>query len=250
MILDNFPKVLWINLDKSVARRKYMENLLKWYNLDNHRICAVDGTKHINPDLKRYCISNPKLSPAENACTCSHLLAMQYFVDNMDDDRVIIFEDDVSFDFLNIIPFSWSELEKNFPKNYDIIQLAISTNKINVDNILVKTTPELKYYCSTAYLITKDAAKKILKQYYYRTYGKFNLSVQKYATADSILTSVGHTYSIPIFSYKSTDSTIHPNHLAIHKRSRDQQLILWKNFSENLKEGDLKKYFEEFNKLA
>lgn len=43
MILDNFPKVLWINLNSSEERRSYMENLLKSYNIENTRISAING---------------------------------------------------------------------------------------------------------------------------------------------------------------------------------------------------------------
>lgn len=243
MLLDNFPTVLWINLDKSVARRKYMENLLKWYGLKNIRIKAVNGTNYLNPEIKQYCLPNPKLSQAENACTCSHLMALQYFVTKMEDEKVIIFEDDVSFDFLNLIPFNWSDFEKKIPQDYDIIQLAISTNNINIDNILVKTNPLSKYYCSTAYLITRNAAIKIIDKYYSHIRKKFLLSSSIYATADAIIANTGNTFSIPIFSYKTTDSTIHPNHLKTHAKSRAQQLLVWKNFSENFKEGDLDAYF-------
>ncbi len=248
MLLDNFPKIPWINLDKSVARRKYMESLLKWYGLQNMRIKAVDGTNYLNPEVKRYCMPNPKLSQAENACTCSHLLALQHFVTKMDDEKVIIFEDDVAFDFLNLIPFNWSNFENNLPKDYDVIQLAISTNNIVVDNTLIKTTPASKYYCSTAYLITRNAAIKILEKYFSRTRGKFLLSGHIYVTADAILADTGNTYSIPIFSYKTTDSTVHPNHLKTHARSRNQQLLLWKNFSENFKDEDLNTYFDTYVK--
>lgn len=229
MILDNFPKVLWINLDKSINRRKYMERLLSIHKIVNTRIIAIDGTNSSNTQLYNVCIPNKNLSHAENACTCSHLKAMKYFIDTMDDERIIIFEDDVSFDFLNFIPFNWSEFEKKLPENYEIIQLAITSEKSVVTSKLIRTYPNDKFFCSAAYMITRTAAKKLLERYYSIEENKINLSTQEYATADSMISSSDFTYSIPIFTYKTTNSTIHPKHLYIHNKSRLQQLTMWKN---------------------
>lgn len=226
MILDNFPKVLWINLEKSIDRRKYMEELLNGYGIQHTRIRAINGLDWRDPELKTFCFKNRMISSAENACTCSHFKALQYFVDNITDDKIIIFEDDVSFEFLKYIPYNWSEFEINLPKNYNVVQLAISTTKVVTPN-LVKTNPENNYYCTCAYLITKSAAKQILSNYYLKSYSKFDLSRAVWATADTALYSLPNTYSIPIFTYCAKDSTIHSRHLNAHIDSKQQQLNMW-----------------------
>jgi GR25 family glycosyltransferase involved in LPS biosynthesis len=228
MILNNFPKVLWINLDKSINRRKYMESLLSFYIINNQRITAINGT-NLNSEFDNVCIPNKKLSRAENACTCSHLKAMEYFINNMNDDKIIIFEDDVSFDFLDMIPYNWSDFEKKLPNDYQVIQLAITYENGPIDCVLIKTDPSTKYYCSAAYMITREGAKNLLSRYRSTVDNKFDLSIQEFATADSMISSSGSTYSIPIFTYKTSESTIHPKHSYIHNKSKSQQLIMWKN---------------------
>lgn len=220
MILDNFPMILWINLDRSIERRNYMKKLLR--NLKNTRITAVDGASY---ELYTYCVPNNLLKPAENACTCSHLKALKYFVDKVKEDRVIIFEDDVSFDFLDKIPYNWSDFEKALP-NYNVIQLAISSSEIITTNLVEFQN---KYYGTTAYLITKEAARLILDNYISKTYHKFVLSGRSKATADTVIYSLMNTYSIPIFTYLNKDSTIHPNHLTFHQATKEQQQEAWKN---------------------
>ncbi|XWV25748.1 glycosyltransferase family 25 [Tupanvirus soda lake] len=229
MILDSFPKVLWINLDRSRKRALYMEKLLSEYNITNTRIKAIDGVNIRDPELNNTCFINRTLTRPENACTCSHLKALKYFVENMEDDYVVVFEDDVSFEFLPLIPFNWSDLIKKLPKDFEVIQLAITHENGNIDNILVKTDPSMKYYCSAAYLITKIGAKKLLDRYYSKEYNKIILYSQEHVTADSMLLSTGATYSIPIFTYLTSESTIHPWHLKNHNQSKNQQLELWKN---------------------
>lgn len=247
MILDGFPKILWINLDKSTKRRSYMEKLLNSYNLEHIRIPAIDGTNPKNLEFNNICIPNNNFSSMENACTCSHIMALKYFVENIRDDKIIIFEDDVSFEFLKFIPFNWSDLMNNLPKNYHVIQLAI-THMRTINNYLIKTNPNMKYFCSAAYLITKTGAKKILERYYNPKIDKINLSEQQYITADSMILSVGNTYSIPIFTYKILDSLIHPLHLYIHRLSKKRQILIWMNIMNNLKTFDKNVYFSKFEK--
>lgn len=217
MFLDNFPKVVWINLERCVERKNIMEDLLKSHNIENIRIDAIDGN---NNDLYSICIPNSKLSLAENACTCSHLKALKYFVDQTSEDRIIIFEDDVSFEFLEYIPYNWSVFEEKLPDDYEIVQLAVSRLRGIDAPHLVKVTSEMGYYCSAAYLIKRNAAIKLIKKYYCD--GVINLNIQKYATADSMITGVDFCYSIPIFTYQTTHSIIHPSHLYIHKMSKYQ----------------------------
>ena len=243
MKLDNFPRILWINLDRSADRRKNMEELFDKYNLDHIRIKAVDGQNVT--EMENSCIENAKISRAENACTCSHIMALKYFVENMDDDKIIIFEDDISFEFLEYIPYDWSILDKNLPHNYDIIQLAVTNTRHQHPTILVKVRPNMGYYCSAAYLVTKKAAQKLVEMYYINE--TINLSDKKYATADSMITSM-NSYSISIFSYQTDESEIHENHLSMHRKSKLIQLNAWKLIKNYQDKIDLDQYFASFAK--
>jgi len=247
MILDNFPAVLWINLDRSQNRREYMEKLMEKYCIKNTRIRAIDGLDK-NLELFSVCHPNTKRSKPENACTCSHLTAIKYFVDCIPDDKIIIFEDDVSFEFLELIPFNWSEFEKNLPKDYGLIQLAITRENALVSSNMVKTDPSMKYFCSAAYLITKKTAIELLDKYYSKKTGKIDLANNIYTTADAMIASTGKTYSIPIFTYQSGKSTIHPMHYYIHYRSKQQQHNMWNQIA-NDKTFDNNDYFCNSKKI-
>jgi GR25 family glycosyltransferase involved in LPS biosynthesis len=197
MILDNFPKVLWINLNSSEERRSYMENLLKSYNIENTRISAINGVDSNSNDLD-ICMKHPELSDAENACSCSHLIALRYFIEKTNEDKIVIFEDDVSFEFLEYIPYNWSEFMEHLPKNYKIIQLAV----IGMGRDVYPKLDIINYlYCSTtAYLITRKAAIEILNDYY-PNFEKITLSnkIMGTARADEIIRLYGNTYSIPLY---------------------------------------------------
>ena len=229
MILDNFPRVLWINLDRSAERRSYMEMLLDSHGLNHARIKATDGRNR--KELFDVCRINRKITLPENACTCSHLSALKYFIDNLSEERIIIFEDDVSFDFLELVPYNWSEFEASLPKDYGMIQLAITRNNHVYQNILTTTNPTSGNYCSAAYLIQRTAALSLLEKYFSKELGTYDLSAQEHATADAMITSVDNAYCIPLFTYVIKGSTIHPMHVYNHKKAREAQFTMWNEFA-------------------
>ena len=222
MKLDNFPLILWINLDHSVDRKKYMEFILEKHNLRNVRISAIDGVND-KSKLNQICDVNPIISPAENACTCSHLKALQYFINETNEERVIIFEDDVSFEFLEYIPFDWSIFEEKLPKNYNIIQLAVTDDKNVFQKFII---PRNKNYCSTnAYLITRHAAKEIIKKYIIDN--RYILNNKEKCVADDAIYNINDVYVIPIFTGLNKNSIIHPSHLYYQQKSKRSQLKMW-----------------------
>ena len=225
MILDDFPKILWINLDGSVERRKYMETLLESRKLDAIRIPAING-ELLDIEFRNFCVPNRLYYTRENACTCSHLKALRYFIEKMSDEKIIVFEDDVSFEFLEFVPFNWSQLILMLPKNYNIVQLATSAAKVSLD--ITEINADSKSYGTVAYLITRTAAMQLLDKYYSKKFGKFILRNQIWVTADSALYSLPATYRVPIFTYTNSDSTIHSIHLQKHANSKQQQLELWR----------------------
>lgn len=241
MKLDNFPKVLWINLDRNPMRRLYMNELLTKHNINHKRIKAIDGSDL--SDINKICpnIVNT-LHNNVCACTCSHLKALKYFVQKMSDNEIIIFEDDVSFDFLKNIPYDWTKFKSHLPNNYDIIQLSI-THDNPVINILNKKT----YSSSAAYLITKDAAIKLLSKYNFLKSDTIDFNNNPIA-ADHMITSLDNKYSISLFTHLNLDSIIHPSHLNYHKKSRKLQTEAWNIILKDIKENGLELYFSKFSR--
>ena len=221
MILDQFPLIYWINLKRSVTRRRSMANTLTSMQMVHRRFEAVDGR-----EVHLYGTPHPTLSDAESACTFSHLLLLRQFL-TTNRQEVIVFEDDVSFQFLQYIPYNWSQFRASLPP-FQAIQLAVTTNyQTSVPCRLTPFDPAL-YYCSAAYLITRSGAEQILTTYD----AAENLDLSKYerGEADKVLFSSIKTYTIPFITYTTTDSTIHRDHLHIQKLSKHQQLLAWQQY--------------------
>lgn len=248
MILDNFPEILWINLNRSTTRKNYMEKLLNDHGLNHTRISAVDGMVKNNPEFVNFCKKNTTMTDPENACTCSHIKALLHFINNTKLSEVIIFEDDIDFCFLDFIPYDWSTFIKHIPENYHVVQLAVTMDEGSPENYLVKSNTKGTHYCSAAYLISRIGAMALLKEYYVENTFTVNLKDKIHATADAIITNTSASYSIPIFTYQLTSSIIHPRHLHIHRKSKIYQYKMWKALKETGSSFNEKDYFSKFAK--
>ena len=86
--LDNFPHVLWINLDRFPDRKTYMEEQFEYWNIKNHhRISGIDGAEY-ESYLKG--TVPPQMNDGEIACVMSHLNALKYFVEETEEDEIFI----------------------------------------------------------------------------------------------------------------------------------------------------------------
>ena len=74
----NYP-ILFINLNKSIHRREFMEHQFNKYGLKATRIEAVDGN-HL--DTIKFINEYTNLDNYEIGCLLSHLLSIKYAYDN------------------------------------------------------------------------------------------------------------------------------------------------------------------------
>ena len=111
-------KYFWINIDRSIERKKFMEEQFKRLNIENYRISAVTPN-----DFENVLVQKPPLScnypgcttcTYEFACLCSHIKAMQEGLKTNDKFFVIV-EDDMFLPF-NI---NYDKLISNLPPNIE-----------------------------------------------------------------------------------------------------------------------------------
>ena len=108
--LKNFPKVLWINLDRYQNRKEYMEGQLAYWGIEDHvRIVGIDGKEDDPTSYLKGTIPH-NMNNGEIACVLTHLNAIKYFVEETDLDEVIIMEDDVDLSPIKHWNFTWKDV--------------------------------------------------------------------------------------------------------------------------------------------
>jgi GR25 family glycosyltransferase involved in LPS biosynthesis len=224
---DSIDIIYWINLDRSTDRRKNMEEILKELPVKNERISAVDGkTLPSNEILSHFILNKNSASTTEYACLLSHLNTIKVFSET-NYKYALIFEDDISLEFVKYWDKKISDIIKNAPEDWEILLLNYTTNnEIQNDYELVHNNG---IYSTQAYIIKNSSVKEFIKNFYNN--GKFDLT--KYngsPIADHFLFHAFKTYSYKYayFTYSSiNDSTIHPEHLGFHESSKQKIIARW-----------------------
>jgi len=226
--LDCIDIIYWINLERSIERRENMLNLLKKINIKNQRINAFDGKTlsdiNIYGRFKNYNIeSHTKI---EFACLLSHLETIRKFSES-NNNVALIFEDDISLDYVKYWNKSICEIIKNAPSDWEIIMLNYVSLKELKNDYTFNDNGHIS--CLQAYLINNNSAKKFINSIYKQN--KYILDPNKYQTADNYILSSLKTYiyKYPYFTYSNeNDSTIHSHHISFHNYTKMIAFDRWK----------------------
>lgn len=184
-------KIFFINLDKSVERRKEMESQLERAGLPFERFSAIDGNAHseeffngyysANENAKRYYVS---LSKTEIACYISHLKVCEKILSENLDYGIVLEDDIVLKDSFALVPSVLDSMA-----NWNYIKLIapfkrkkiVSSVPISIESCVVKAAGSSKSGFENAekfelvrwrkppagtqaYAITKDGAKEFLEK--------------------------------------------------------------------------------------
>jgi GR25 family glycosyltransferase involved in LPS biosynthesis len=237
--------VYYINMDKDIDRRKYMESQLPYHFKRYYRIPGVNGKliKNKNHDIVdgiEFFNEFNNNSTSEIGCTLSHLLSIKTAYDN-GEEVACIMEDDVYMNLLNVQGESLDDFVKTINNNLDweILQLYYhNSNNLNKNFIKIKDyTLHLhnkgKYTYSTAfYIINRKGMEKILSNMGNNPFYLLK-KMSMEGVADYIIYDQAKTYtlnpSIIIPNNTEIDSTIHTDHTNDHLKSSFNTLKKYEN---------------------
>jgi GR25 family glycosyltransferase involved in LPS biosynthesis len=201
--------IYYINMDKSVERRRSMQTVLKdeaFDSMDKHRITAVDGTrKDIVPFLHKHLKGMDKKNirfTKMYSCLLSHLNALLEFSKSKYEIALIV-EDDLSLDYKKYWQEDLNTCIRNAPSDWGIIQVSYLCK---IPKQLY--TPWNNHFCAAAYIVNKKSVLSFLKDQYINQ--QFVLKKTKYHHSDRYLFKYIKTYvyQYPFFTYVGKDSTL------------------------------------------
>lgn len=238
--------IFYINLDRSIKRRKNMEKQLSLISDNYKRISAVDGNKIVNSKygkvdgVKYINYFNKFSNNNELGCTLSHIKAIKKAY-QLGLNKVLILEDDVIFYLMPFWETNIPKIVNSSPKNWEIIKLYSGKNT-GAPNTFIRDYINNRTWGTVAYIINRKGMEKILDHTLYKNSDTINLIVDnipsKSAIADNFLYDIAITYSYgtPLFLLGDNflPSTIHKNHTKLHNNYTKKNLNYYSNFKWNL----------------
>lgn len=237
-------KHYWINMDKCIDRKEFMDNQFKQKNIDNFRISAETPDTIINYNIIRNDESIATTTPEEISCILSHLKAIEKGYDD-GDPYFCILEDDLDFaniDFSKILNYIKEAQNKNNEK-VEILQLYTSGHPVVIqlynehflkNEVIIKRAES--YPGAVYYLLSREGARKILDKYVLSK-NNYDISYSSWTAADNIIYAAVNSFVLT-YPVVVTDiaygSTLHPEHLPNHEYCNNIIRHIW-NVNNQLK---------------
>jgi hypothetical protein len=246
--LKNIPHIRYINLNKRVDRKEYIENQFKEYGIFNYiRISADRYGPHNYKEWENKLIFNKR----DNKISYISILVNQlqsiidWYNENISENCLIL-EDDLNFVSVKFWTFDWDYFINRLPCNWDCVQLHIIGERYVPMGLTRRTRNNHGATCS---LINRNYAKKLIDMHYvdgkfkfYNNYG-YNEDWPKYhyQSPDFVPYEIGVTYSFPIFVTNSNFGSDCYDGLVnlMAKKSDYVTLKWWKNDSQKYSLDDL-----------
>jgi GR25 family glycosyltransferase involved in LPS biosynthesis len=223
--MDGIDIIYWINLDRSPERRESMEKMFKdevFNRIPNIRITATDGKK--DDIYKMIDTSEYSGTDSEYGCLLSHLNAIKKFNESKYDIALIL-EDDCTLELKKYWKKTIKQIIKNAPNDWEIIMLCYINLDIDWNTSEEYILNTLPISSTLSYLINKKGSKKLvadcdnLSCYKDKTY-LLNLNGEHKADNYIYLNTITYCYKYPVFIYGDDESTIHNDHLDLHKENK------------------------------
>jgi len=237
-------KHYWINIDRCIDRKEFMENQFKQKNIDNFRISAETPETIIGYNIIRNEDSINTTTPEEISCILSHLKAIEQGY-NDGDPYFCILEDDLDFaniDF-NKILHCVEEAQNKTNEKVEILQLYTSGHPVVIrlynehflkDEVIIKRAES--YPGAVYYLLSREGARKILDKYLLSK-NNYDISYSSWTAADNIIYAAVNSFVLT-YPVVVTDiaygSTLHPEHLPNHEYCNNIIRHIW-NVNNQLK---------------
>jgi len=201
--------IYFMNMDNNKKRRNFIEKQFEKYKIKNYiRVPGVDINNFKYNFETEYDLSNKQIG-----CIAAHIMTILEFLKS-DYDEALILEDDASLSLLPHLNFNLNEFVKTkVPKDWEIISLSNflcnKDNKKYDKNIKLyeRVNKDESCWLTTAYIINKKAAKKLIKMVFKNDTIYINPvepGFPTYGVADDYLYALLKTYYITpsiIFPY-------------------------------------------------
>lgn len=239
--LKNLPHIYYTNLDNRVDRREYMESQFKKWNITN--FTRVSGTKYLASEVDKWrhlVDGDIYLFGHHPAVTGNAMTHVELFVDwleNTDDELMILMEDDIDLELIQYWHFDWGYLMKHIPYDWDCIQLGFESQTI-VKFFLHPKLPFRTYFGPC--MLNRRYVQKLVDLHYSNGRFLFNKQLNNYQiltegggiSVDYFICENGRTYCLPLLTVNNdlgSYETNVPNIIDHHVKCRAMYYDFWRH---------------------
>lgn len=237
--LNNLPHVYYMNLDNRIDRREYMESQFTRWGITNYT--RVSGTRFLASEIEQWRhlvhgnIYMFGRCPAVTANAMTHVLFFKDWLEQTDEQYMIIMEDDVDLNLIEYWHFDWDFLMAHIPYDWDCVQLGYESQ--TTVQFFLHPKPPVRTYFGPC-LLNRRYVKKLVDLHFRDGVFIFDHQVNNYqllveggsTTVDYFIAENGRTYCLPLLTVNNDfgsyeHNTPHP--IDHHIRCRQLYYDFW-----------------------
>ncbi len=206
--LDNFPSVYWLTLSQSTDRQKSIIEQFEKYQIKNHKMVFGYDAKE-NDFTNHHLVSGvflDQMSSCDVACTISHLNMIREWYKNTDEPYAIFFEDDINLEIVEYWNFTWNDVVKNLPYEWNAVQMCMVREPENLNDQVELHPRTYINWSGAAYLISRKYARRLIEDYWDGQ--KYTLLIKgdpdSVPYIENVIFFLGepYVYTVPLFTEK------------------------------------------------
>lgn len=231
--LDGFTSVYYVTLEESVDRQNSIRKQFEKYNITPIPIISKRFSESDDIVLGEYAY---QLNDGTKGCVVSHLKAIKKWYDTTDEIYGFFCEDDLSLETVEYWDFTWEEFLDRIPDDADCVQLLTIRDDFESFEIRERMWND---WAATAYILTREHAKKIIDTYIVGN--EYHLNIPNQAIMplieNIIFNSFGKTYTVPLFveniefqsTFSGSDNDVNDGQKNNHYIAHEKVINWWKN---------------------
>ena len=236
--LENFPVVNYISLHESEDRRKNLHHQFETFGIT--KFAPFLSKRYEEGDHILFGSQLHHLDGGSKGCVVSHIEMIKEWYYNTDEYYGFFCEDDLSLETIKYWSFSWDDFIERLPDDAECVQLC--SIRPSYDNITLRNRDAYDW-CVTAYIMTRDYAKKVIERYIKN--GGYDLEIDGgfYPMPENVLfnNNLGQVYEIDLFTesqeLQSTfteSANLETGLKKYHQESHDFVINWWKTAGNEL----------------
>jgi hypothetical protein len=254
--LIGIPHIYYINLDNELKRREYMESQFKNLGIKNYTRVNASKFSRNDFDSWRNVIHFDDIFTKRRirsmSVSLSHIETLKEWVENTEEEHVILMEDDTDLSLIEYWHFDWEYLMNNIPYDWDAIQLMYNSSS----KIYCFLHPKRGITWNGPILINRTYAKKLISLFYSKEKYNFIKKTNRMdlytihntrfaiVDVDDFLGFCGKVYQLPLFTQNpELDDPPKLNHI----RSKGAHLFWWTKMRDKFTLDDFFTYGKDYD---
>lgn len=248
--LEGFPTTYYITLNECIERQKVLEEQFEEYGISFVAIKSERFSKSNDNIQGKYLY---QLNDGTKGCCVSHLKAIKKWYEETNEDYAFFCEDDISLETVPYWNFTWEEFIESIPEDVECIQLFNIRSNYDTFELRERYWDD---WGASAYILTRDYAKKIIDTYIKEDYYLLEVPNQEVMPLieNILFASIGKTYTIPLFvenikfgsTFEGFDDDVKSGNKTNHLNARNLILEFWKN-KEKVIKSELEQLLDKFS---